>query len=134
MSDSAFEQLVISQLATLAEGHKEIKAELVVGQMQAEQTHNIALKTLAQATETNGRVSALEGWKSQHTDAHLRDMADEREAESFAAGQSAERERAKRMLTRLWAAIRTPVLTGLFAGTAAAIGWLVVQLSDIAPW
>lgn len=134
MSDSAFEQLVISQLTTLAEGHKEIKAELVVGQMQAEQTHNIALKTLAQATETNGRVTALEGWKSQHTDVHLRDLSEEREAESYAAGAQSERARAKSILARIWGAIRTPVLTGLFAGVTTGVGWLVVQLSDIAPW
>lgn len=134
MSDSAFEQLVIAQLTTLAEGHKEIKGELVVSQMQAEQTHRLVVQTLAQATETNGRVTSLEAWKSQHTDNHLASLAEEREAESYAAGAQSERARAKHILGRIWAAIRTPVLTGLFAGTTAAVAWLVVQLSDVAPW
>jgi len=134
MSDSAFEQLVIAQLGQLAKGHEEIKGELVAGQMQAEQTHRLVVQTLAQATETNGRVTSLEGWKAQHTDIHIRDMADEREAQSYAAGAQSERARAKSILARIWGAIRTPVLTGLFAGVTAAAGWLVIQLSDVAPW
>lgn len=127
MSETAFEQLVIATLT-------EVKGELIGLGLKTEQAVNIATQTLEQAKVTNGRVTALEGWKSQHTDVHLRDLSEEREAESYQAGAQSERARAKSILGRVWGAIRTPLLTGLFAGTTAAVGWLVVQLSDIAPW
>jgi len=124
---NAFEELVIETL-------KEVKGELVALGGKTEQAVTIAAKTLEQATQTNGRVTSLEGWKSQHTDVHLRDLSEEREAESYAAGAQSERARAKSILARVWGAIRTPVLTGLFAGVTTGVGWLVVQLSDVAPW
>lgn len=133
MSD-AFEQLVIEELRTLKEGHKEIKGELVSLGLKTEQAVNIATQTFTEAKKTNGRVTELEAFKDTHTDAHLRDLSEIREAESFAAGREAERARAKHLLTKVWGVIRAPVLTGLFAGTTAAAAWLVVQLSEWSPW
>lgn len=127
MSDSAFEQLVIATL-------REVKEEIIAVGSIAEQALTVSSQTYNEAKKTNGRVTDLEAFKAAHTDVHLRDMANLREAESYAAGAQSERARAKSILARIWGAIRTPVLAGLFAGVTAAAGWLVIQLSDVAPW
>ena len=124
---NAFEELVIETL-------KEVKGELVALGGKTEQAVTIAAKTLEQATQTNGRVTSLEGWKSQHTDVHLRDMADLRESESYQAGRDAERAKAKRSLAKLWNIIRPPVLTGVFIGITWAVGAVFLFFSEWSPW
>lgn len=63
VSETGFERIVMEQLHTLAEGHKqllegvgEVKGEIVALQSTASQQ-------LTEAKRTNGRVSALETWR-----------------------------------------------------------------------
>ena len=68
MSETAFEQLVISRLETLQRGHDEIKREIVAVGTIAEQALNVSAQTLEQAKATNGRVTLLEGWQDSFED------------------------------------------------------------------
>ena len=94
MSESAFEQIVISRLDRLQAGHDEIKGEIVAVQAQATETHRIALQTLEQAKETNGRVTLLEGWQDS--------FEDETEVgEAFAAGRKSVRDGDRAMAVKI---------------------------------
>lgn len=85
VSDTAFEQLVISRLVDLAHGHDEIKHEIVAVGRIAEQALTVSSQTLKQAELTNGRVALLEGWQDSFED-------ETDVGEAFAAGRRSRRE------------------------------------------
>lgn len=93
MSESAFEQLVISRLDQLQKGHDEIKEEIVAVGKIAEQALTVSSQTLVQATATNGRVTLLEGWQDS--------FEDETEVgEAFAAGRKSVRDGDRALLRK----------------------------------
>ena len=94
MSESAFEQLVISRLDQLQTGHDEIKAEVVAVGRIAEQALNVSAQTLKQAMETNGRVTLLEGWQDSFED-------ETDVGEAFAAGRKSVRDGDRAMAVKL---------------------------------
>lgn len=122
MSESAFEQLVISRLSDLAEGHKEIKAELVAVQLRADQTHTIATQTLEQAKVTNGRVTLLENWQDTFED-------ETDVGAAYAAGRQSVRVQDKALIGRIIDRVEKPLMYGVAAiliGVGIRLGaWFV---------
>ena len=122
MSETAFERLVISQLQSLQESHKEIKEEIVAVGTIAEQALHVASQTLVQATATNGRVADLEGWQDS--------FEDEKEVgAAYAAGRKSVRDGDRAMLQKLWWLVAKygPYAVGLLTfGLGVRLGaWLI---------
>lgn len=80
--------------------------------------------TLEQTTETNGRVTSLEGWQRQHIDHHLEEEREEDNAGSYAAGRKSVRDGDRALVRKAlsWLGSKWPIaVVAVLAGFGARV-------------